>query len=176
MGCASQKFDRSARRCAGRDRYGGAAMGCAGRDENCSAAMGCAGRSKRWRRGDGMRRPNEDIVARRGDVPADRRDGGAAMGCAGQTKILRRGEEMCRPIEENCGAAMGCAGQSKRWRRGNGMRWPSKEVSSFNQQADRGFARSRLCTDGDGTTNNLVLYMVRNDTSKKGGDAPRATD
>ncbi len=38
------------------------------------------------------------------------------------------------------------------------------------EQADRGFARSRLCTDGDGTTNNLVLYMVRNDTSKKGGD------
>ena len=28
----------------------------------------------------------------------------------------------------------------------------------------------------DGTTTNLVLYMVRNDTSKKGGDAPRATD
>ncbi len=46
----------------------------------------------------------------------------------------------------------------------------------LEQQADRGFARSRLCTDGDGTTNNLVLYMVRNDTSKKGGDAPRATD
>ena len=46
----------------------------------------------------------------------------------------------------------------------------------FLRQADRGFARSRLCTDEDGTTNNLVLYMVRNDTSKKGGDAPRATD
>ena len=43
-------------------------------------------------------------------------------------------------------------------------------------QADRGFARSRLCTDEDGTTNNLVLYMVRNDTSKNGGDAPWATD
>jgi hypothetical protein len=46
-------------------------------------------------------------------------------------------------------------------------------------QADRGFARSRLCTDGDGTTNNLVWYStgyIRNDTSKKGGDAPRATD
>ncbi len=38
----------------------------------------------------------------------------------------------------------------------------------------RGFTRLRLCTDGDGTTNNFVLYMVRNDTSKKGGDAPRA--
>ena len=37
------------------------------------------------------------------------------------------------------------------------------------KQADRGFARSRLCTDEDGTTNNLVLYMVRNDTSKMGG-------
>ena len=48
---------------------------------------------------------------------------------------------------------------------------------SFNTlQADRGFARSQLCTDEDGTTNNLGLYMVRNDTSKKGGDAPRATD
>ena len=46
----------------------------------------------------------------------------------------------------------------------------------FDVQADRGFARSRLCTDEDGTTNNLVLYMVQNDTSKKGGDAPRATD
>ena len=48
----------------------------------------------------------------------------------------------------------------------------------FEQQADRGFARSRLCTDEDGTTNNLVctLHGVRNDTSKKGGDAPRATD
>jgi hypothetical protein len=43
-------------------------------------------------------------------------------------------------------------------------------------QADRGFARSQLCTNEDGTTNNLVLYMVRNDTSKKGGGAPRATD
>ena len=41
---------------------------------------------------------------------------------------------------------------------------------SFNTlQADRGFARSRLCTDEDGTTNNLVLYMVRNDTSKMEG-------
>jgi len=46
----------------------------------------------------------------------------------------------------------------------------------LTEQADRGFARSRLCTDEDGTTNNLVLYMVWNDTSKKGGDAPRATD
>ncbi len=44
------------------------------------------------------------------------------------------------------------------------------------KQADRGFARSRLCTDEDGTTNNLLLYMVRNDTSKNGGYAPRATD
>ncbi len=50
-----------------------------------------------------MRRPNEDIAARRGDAPADRRDGSAAMGCAGQTKILRRGEEMRRPIEEMAG-------------------------------------------------------------------------
>jgi len=36
-------------------------------------------------------------------------------------------------------------------------------------QANRGFARLRLCTDEDGTTNNLVLYMVQNDTSKLGG-------
>ncbi len=43
-------------------------------------------------------------------------------------------------------------------------------------QADRAFPRSRLCTNKDGNTNNLVLYTVRNDTSKKGGDAPRATD
>ena len=49
-------------------------------------------------------------------------------------------------------------------------------LSLYLLQADRGFTRSRLCTDEDGTTNNLVLYMVRNDTSKKGGDAPRATD
>ena len=48
----------------------------------------------------------------------------------------------------------------------------------FTQQADRGFARSRICTDADGTTNNSVQYStsVRNDVSKKGGDAPRATD
>ena len=26
-----------------------------------------------------------------------------------------------------------------------------------------------MYTDEDGTTNNLALYMVRNDTSKKGG-------
>ncbi len=32
-------------------------------------------------------------------------------------------------------------------------------------------------TNKDGNTNNLVvLYMVRNDTSKKGGNAPRATN
>ncbi len=43
-------------------------------------------------------------------------------------------------------------------------------------QADRGFARLRLCTNKDGNTNNLVLYTVRNGTSKKGGNAPRATD
>ncbi len=53
-------------------------------------------------------------------------------------------------------------------------RTPFKSFKTL--QADRGFARSRLCTDEDGTTNNLVLYMVRNDTSKKGGDAPWATD
>ncbi len=43
-------------------------------------------------------------------------------------------------------------------------------------QADRGFARSQLCTKKDGNTNNLVLYTVRNDTSKKGGNAPQAMD
>ena len=43
-------------------------------------------------------------------------------------------------------------------------------------QANRGFARSRLCFNEDGRTNNFVLYTVRNDTSKKGGNAPRATD
>jgi hypothetical protein len=45
------------------------------------------------------------------------------------------------------------------------------------RQADRGFAKSRLCcTDEDGTIKYLVLHMVRNNTSKEGGDAPRATD
>ncbi len=43
-------------------------------------------------------------------------------------------------------------------------------------QANRGFARLRLCTNEDGNTNNLVLYKVWNDTSKKGGGAPRAMD
>ncbi len=43
-------------------------------------------------------------------------------------------------------------------------------------QANRGFARSRLCTNEDGNTNNLVLYTVQNDTSKKGGNAPRDMD
>jgi hypothetical protein len=46
----------------------------------------------------------------------------------------------------------------------------------LRQQADRGFARLRLCTNKDGNTNNLVLYTVRNDTLKKEGNAPRATD
>ncbi len=47
----------------------------------------------------------------------------------------------------------------------------------FSQkQANRGFTRSRLCTNKDGNTNNLVLYTVRNGTSKKGGNTPRATD
>ncbi len=32
--------------------------------------MGCAGRSKRWQRGDGMRRPIEEMAARQGDAPA----------------------------------------------------------------------------------------------------------
>ena len=49
-------------------------------------------------------------------------------------------------------------------------------INYYYQQADRGFATSQSCTDEDGTTNNLVLYMLRNDTSKKGGDAPRVTD
>ncbi len=48
--------------------------------------------------------------------------------------------------------------------------------SSFDEQANRGFARLQLCTNEDGNTNNLVLYTVRSDTSKKEGNAPRATD
>ncbi len=48
--------------------------------------------------------------------------------------------------------------------------------SFFIGQADRGFARSQLCTNKDGNTNNLVLYTVRNGTSTKGGNALRATD
>jgi hypothetical protein len=46
----------------------------------------------------------------------------------------------------------------------------------LRRQADRGFAKPRLCTNEDGTTNNLVLYTVWNGTSKKGGNAPRAVD
>ena len=56
--------------------------------------------------------------------------------------------------------------------------WKGKSASGYelkmillDRQADRGFARSRLgfarsrlCTNEDGTTNNLVLYTVRNDT------------
>ncbi len=47
-----------------------------------------------------------------------------------------------------------------------------KPLFVYLWQADRGFARSRLCTNKDGNTNNLVLYTVRNGTSKKGGNAP----
>jgi hypothetical protein len=36
------------------------------------------------------------------------------------------------------------------------------------KQANRGFARSQLCTDEDGTRNNLVLYTVWNG-KKRGG-------
>jgi len=51
-------------------------------------------------------------------------------------------------------------------------------ICSFYQQADRGFARSRLCIDEDGTTNNsvILLYTVWNGISKKGGNAPRGTE
>jgi hypothetical protein len=63
-------------------------MGCAGRDENCGAAMGCAGRSKRWRRGDGMRRPIEEMAAQQWDAPAKRIDGGGTA-----NGMCRRNEE-----------------------------------------------------------------------------------
>ena len=45
-------------------------------------------------------------------------------------------------------------------------------------QANRGFATSQLCTDEDGTRyfSRYIFYMVRIGTSKKGGNAPRATD
>ena len=51
----------------------------------------------------------------------------------------------------------------------------------FTVQASRGFAMSRLCSDEDViSTNRTILYLlyhgVGNDTSKKGGTAPRATD
>ena len=48
----------------------------------------------------------------------------------------------------------------------------------YYRQADRGFATSRLCTDEDGTRyfSRYIFYMVRIGTSKKGGNAPRATD
>ncbi len=46
-----------------------------------------------------------------------------------------------------------------------------KYIYSFlNRQANRGFARLQLCTNEDGNTNNLVLYMVRNLKHKKGGE------
>ena len=40
-------------------------------------------------------------------------------------------------------------------------------------QADRGFARSRLCTDEDGTTNYLVLYIWYGMMHQKRGGAIR---
>ncbi len=48
-------------------------------------------------------------------------------------------------------------------------------------QADRGFAKSRLCSDEDGISmNRIIEYLlydgVGNDTSKKGGNTPRAMD
>ena len=33
-------------------------------------------------------------------------------------------------------------------------------TSTFEEQADRGFATLRLCTDEDGTTNNSVRYST----------------
>ena len=36
-------------------------------------------------------------------------------------------------------------------------------------QADRGFARSQLCSNEDGTTNNLVLYTVYGMVHQKRG-------
>ncbi len=57
-----------------------------------------------------------------------------------------------------------------------GRRERIKAKELLKKQANRGFARSRLCAKEDGNTHNLVLYTVRNDTSKKGGNAPRATD
>jgi len=43
-------------------------------------------------------------------------------------------------------------------------------VLILTKQADRGFARSRLCTDEDGTNNNLVLYKwYRMIHQKRGG-------
>ena len=50
----------------------------------------------------------------------------------------------------------------------------------LDRQADRGFATSQLCcTDEDGTivhTNISTLFYGTKCTSKKGGNAPRATD
>ena len=54
----------------------------------------------------------------------------------------------------------------------------ASSLSYFLRQADRGFATSRLCTDEDGTRyfSRCIFYMVRIGTSKKGGNAPQATD
>jgi hypothetical protein len=38
------------------------------------------------RRGDEMRRPNAETMARRWNAPAEQRNGGAVMECTGRTK------------------------------------------------------------------------------------------
>ena len=50
--------------------------------------------------------------------------------------------------------------------------------TTTTDDTDRVFATLRLCTDEDGTRyfSRYIFYMVRIGTSKKGGNAPRATD
>jgi hypothetical protein len=72
---------------------------CAGKRRDSGTTMGCAGRTKRMRRGDEMRRPNEKRKARR--WMHDRtRNGGAVMECTGRTKKRRCADGMRRPNKE----------------------------------------------------------------------------
>jgi hypothetical protein len=52
----------------------------------------------------------------------------------------------------------------------------SKNVDFFTQYKPIGASPGRDYVLTRMVINILVLYMVRNDTSNKGGDAPRATD
>ena len=65
----------------------------------------------------------------------------------------------------------------------DGRRRRRHTLNLFSIQADRGFATSRLRSDEDGISTNRIIYSsitlswcVGNDTSKKGGNAPWATD
>ncbi len=67
MRIAARQWDAPAKQ-----RYCGASRRCPGRlkEEMAVQRWGCAGQMKKRQRGDEMRRPNKDIAARQGDVPA----------------------------------------------------------------------------------------------------------